>query len=73
MAIFSVPERMVIRGPWSSIHLAMMRNELISEESININRTMGECEVLTCDDLSNVLEVSKWGRGKVGEEGLSLI
>jgi hypothetical protein len=72
MTIFSVPERMVIRGPYSSIHPAMVRNELIGEESININRAMSECETLTCDDLRNVPEVSKW-EGKVGEEGPSLI
>jgi hypothetical protein len=72
MTIFSVPERMVIRGPYSSIHPAMVRNELIAEKSMNINRAMRKCVTLTCDDLRNVPEVSKW-EGKVGEEGPSLI
>ena len=72
MTIFSVPERMVIRGPYSPIHPAMVINELIGEESININRAMSECETLTCDCLRNALEVSEW-EGKVGGEGPSLI
>ena len=72
MTIFLVPERTVIRGPYSSIHPAMVRNGLIGEESININRAVSKCETLTCDDLRNVPEVSKW-EGKVGEEGHSLI
>jgi hypothetical protein len=72
MTIFSVPERTVIRGPYSSIHPAMVRNGLIGGESININRAMSKCETLTCGDLRNVPEVSKW-EGKVGEEGPSLI